>query len=103
MLESCSRLYEGGATGDGELHLAARKEFLPQLLLVPLLVVLSLKTPFIFCLTFDVREVEVDGCEVFLVPQSLEEGLHVLLLVSSEVEERSAAEERSTLSTGSEW
>ena len=46
---------------------------------------------------------EVDGCEVFLVAESLEEFLHVLFLLSPEVEERSSAEERSTLSTGSEW
>ena len=46
---------------------------------------------------------EVDGCEVFLFAESLEELLHVAFLLSPEVEERSSAKERSTLGTGSEW
>ena len=87
------------------VHLTALEEVLPQLLHVPLLVVAYLTRiiPSVCLLMLEVGEVEVDGCEVFLVAESLEEVLHVLFLVSPEVEERSSVEERSTSSTGSEW
>ena len=63
--------------------------------------IILLTTPIILFLVLEVGEVEVDGCELFLYSQPLEKVLHVLFVLSPEVEERSSAEERSTVNIGS--